>query len=375
MQSLRRMVRPLLLGVLIALLAGCGSSLPPEPAATGDTVDRSRLASELYLYTWGDYFNPAVLERFEETYGVKVIMDTYSSSEELLAKLRLGDTGYDVVVPADYAVDIAVSEGLLARLDKANLPNISHLNPANVEQYYDPQNTYSVPYFGGVTGIAYNKEFFPEPPTSWAALFDPEQLRSYGGRVSMLDDEREGPGAALKYLGHSLNTTDPELLRAAEDLLLQQKPYVGVYTSADYHRRLATGETIIAQAWSGGAALAHAGLPDMPGNPNIAFVVPEEGGTRFQDNLAVVADSPNQYTAELFINYLLDPAVAAENTDFVLYQTPNLAALELLAPETQALYKTSFGPPDAETFGRLEWIKRGPDTSIFTELWSRVKGA
>ena len=370
-------MRPLRLLVLLtaiaATLAGCsaapGAPLTPEL----QSVDRERLADQLYLYTWGDYFNPEVIAGFEQAYGVTVSIDTYSSSEELLAKLRLGNTGYDVVVPADYAVDIAIREGLLARLNKENLPNLGHLNPANVGQYYDPQNTYSAPYFAGVTGIAYNTKYITEPPTSWAALFEPALLEAYKGRVSMLDDEREGPGAALRYLGHSLNTTDPAALAAAEELLRQQKPYLAMYNSADYHRKLAAEELLIAQAWSGGAALAHVGLPDLPGNPNIAFVVPEEGGTRFQDNLAVLADSPSQYTAELFINYLLDPQVAAQNTDYVLYQTPNLSALPLLALETKQLYATSFGPPDDVTLERLEWIKRGDNLTIFTELWTRVK--
>lgn len=370
MRPFRRLV-PLL--TLLALLVACGRAQQGLFLLPGG-VDHSRLAPELNLYTWGDYFNPAVLESFTATYGVEVVVETYSSSEELLAELRLGGTGYDVLVLADYAVDTATAEGLLARLDKANLPNVGHLNPDNLGQYYDPANAHSLPYFAGVTGIAYNTRYVTEPPTSWAALFEPERLRPYAGRVSMLDDEREGPGAALIYLGYSLNSTDPTALAAAEALLVRQKPYLALYSSSDFHRRLASGETVLAQAWSGGAAMAHVGLPEMPGNPDIAFVVPEEGGARFQDNLAVVAGSPRQYTAELFINYLLDPQVAARNTDYLLYQTPNLSALGLLAPETLSLYRSSFGPPDAATLGRLEWIRRGTDTAVFSELWSRVKG-
>jgi spermidine/putrescine transport system substrate-binding protein len=303
-------------------------------------------------------------------------METYDTNEDMLAKIRPGHSGYDVVVPSDYAVDIMIKEGLAAKLDKAQLPNMQYLNPDYLKLYYDPNNDYSVPYFVGTTGIAYNKKDFPTPPDSWAALFDPAQLEKYKGKVSMLDDERESIGAALIYLGKSLNDTDPKDLAAAEDLLTKQKPFLASYNSSDFNRKLASEEIVIAHAWNGSAGQAYTGLDDFPGNTNIGFVVPKEGGTIWQDNMMVVGDSPNKYTAEVFINYMLDPQVGAKNTDYVLYGTPNLAAEKLIDEKTRGVYDAGFGPPKGDLIKRLEWIKRSDaNNTVFSDIWTRVKSS
>jgi spermidine/putrescine transport system substrate-binding protein len=279
-------------------------------------------------------------------------------------------------VPSDYAVDIMIKEGLVAPLDKANIPNIRHLNPDYMNLYYDPGNVYSVPYFVGLTGIAYNKKIITTPPDSWSILFDPAQLEPYQGKVSMLDDERESIGAALVYLGKSINSTDPADLAEAEKLLQAQKPLLAAYNSSDFNRKLAGEEIVLAHAWNGGAGQAFTGLDDFPGNENIGFVIPREGGTIWQDNLMVVKDSPNQYTAEVFINYLLEPSVGAKNTDYVLYGTPNLEAFELLDPATKAVYDAGFGPPDSELVKRLQWIKRSDaNNTVFSDVWTRIKSS
>jgi len=242
--------------------------------------------------------------------------------------------------------------------------------------YYDPGNAYSVPYFIGLTGIAYNKKFFPTPPDSWAALFDPKQLEPFKGKASMLDDERESIGAALVYMGKSINDTDPKDLQAAEDLLIAQKPLLAAYNSSDFNRKLASEEVVIAHAWNGGAGQAFTGLDDFPGNPNIGFVIPKEGGTIWQDNMMIVGDSPNKYTAEVFINYMLDPQVGAKNTDYVLYGTPNLGAFKLLDPKTKAVYDAGFGPPSSELIKRLQWIERSKaNNTVFSDIWTRVKSS
>ena len=393
------------LGILGAILAACGQ--PPTPtgqsAAPGTTtpaaesatsgaptaatesaaagqgmagaaIDRSRLAQQLNFYNWSDYIDPSILEDFKAEFGVTVNMETYDSNEDLLAKIRPGSSGYDVIVPSDYAVDILIKEGKVAKLDKANIPNLRHIDPNYLSLYYDPGNDYSVPYFVGTTGMAYNKKSFPAPPDSWAALFDPAQLEQVKGKVTMLDDERETIGAALIYLGKSINETDPAALAAAEELLKQQKPYLAAYNSSDFNRKLAGEEIVLAHGWNGSAGQAYTGLDDFPGNANIGFVIPKEGGTIWQDNLMVVGDSRNQYTAEVFINYLLEPRVAARNADYILYGTPNLEAARLIKPETRAVYAVGFGPPDAELVKRLQWIKRSEaSNTVFSDIWTRIK--
>ncbi len=378
----------LLLALLVPLLAACGGAAPAPaepaaptateneasaPASEGDlAVDPTQLSDELFLYIWSDYINPEILEQFETEYGVRVNVDLYDSNESMIPKIRAGNSGYDIVVPSDYAVQSMIMDGLLAPLDKTLLPNIKHMNPDLMDLYFDPGNVYSVPYFWGTTGIAYNQKFFDEPPTSWSAIFDPAELEKIDGRFTMLEDPREVPGAALIYQGKSVNSTDAEALATAEKLLIAQKPFVASYDSSNVNLKLATEEIILAHSWSGMAGQAMYGIEDKPGNPDVRFLIPEEGGVIWMDNLAIVADSPNKYTAHVLINYLMRPDVAARNTDWVLYLTPNAAAHDLLAEETLALYEAGL-EPDKETMQRLQWIERGEQSdALFSDLWTRV---
>ncbi|MFQ3664301.1 MAG: spermidine/putrescine ABC transporter substrate-binding protein, partial [Chloroflexaceae bacterium] len=363
----------------IALLAACGGgaaspgneyggggATTPAGGTPAEGVDRNRLARELYFYNWSDYIDPDLLAQFEATYGVRVIVDTYDSNEDMIAKLRAGNSGYDLVAPSDYAVTIMAAEKLAAPLDATLLPNLVHLDPDLLDQPFDPGNVISVPYLYGITGIAYNARSFPEGVDSWSALFDTNAIAAYRGKFSMLDDERETPGAALRYLGHSLNETDPAILRQVEALLIAQKPYLAAYNSADVNRKLASEEYVMAHAWSGSALQARNGLEgEFEGNPDIRFVIPREGGMIWMDNLVIVADSPNSYTAHVFINFLLDPEVAARNAEWTGYLTPNLDALPLLSEELQALYAEGFAPDD-EVRQRLEWAVRNEQTAVFT---------
>lgn len=372
-----------MLALLVPLLAACGAAAPTEPAATegeasapaaeGDAaVDANQLADELFLYIWSDYIDPQILEDFEAEYGVRVNVDLYDSNEAMIPKIRAGNSGYDIVVPSDYAIQSMVVDGLLAPLDKDLLPNLENLNPDLLDLYFDPGNVYSVPYFWGTTGIAYNQKFFDEPPTSWSAIFDPAELEKIDGRFTMLEDPREVPGAALIYQGQSVNATDEAALTAAEELLTVQKPFVASYDSSNVNLKLATEEIILAHSWSGMAGQAMYGIEDKPGNPDVRFLIPEEGGVIWMDNLAIVADSPNQYTAHVFIDYLMRPDVAARNTDWVLYLTPNATAREMLSDETLTLFENGL-EPDAETLERLQWIERGEQSDeLFSDLWTRV---
>lgn len=376
----------LVLALTLVLLAACGGGTaspgneyggggaPQTTDMPAGGVDRNKLSRELYFYNWSDYINPELLAQFEAEYGVRVIVDTYDSNEDMIAKLRAGNSGYDLVVPSDYAVTIMAAEKLAAPLDKSLLPNLVHLDPDLLNQPFDPDNAISAPYFYGITGIAYNVKSFPEGINTWSAVFDTSAIAAYRGKLSMLDDERETPGAALRYLGHSLNETDPAILRQVEELLIAQKPYLAAYNSADVNRKLASEEYVMAHAWSGSALQARNGLEgEFAGNPDIRFVIPEEGGMIWMDNLVVVADSPSSYTAHVFINFLLDPEVAARNAEWTGYLTPNQDALPLLSEDLQALYAEGFAPDD-EVRQRLEWAVRNEQTAVFTDLWTVVKG-
>lgn len=380
----------LTLALLLPLLAACGGGEAISPgneygssgetdssggaAAPADGVDRSRLSQELYFYNWSDYIDPSILEEFEAQYGVRVIYDTYDSNEDMIAKVRAGNSGYDIVVPSDYAVETLAVEDLALPIDKTLLTNLEHMDPGYMGIYFDPENQISVPYMVGLTGIAYNSEFFPDSVDSWAAIFDQAQIANYSGKFSMLDDERETPGAALRFIGQSLNSTDPAALQQAQEILIAQKEYLAAYNSADVNRKLASGEYVIAHTWSGTAMQARNGLGDeFTGNPNINFVIPKEGGTIWMDNLVILKDSPNAYTAHIFINFLMQPDIAARNAEYIGYITPVKDAVPLLSQETRDLYAAGFAPNE-EMLKRLEWIERSDATVAFTDLWTVVKG-
>ncbi len=336
--------------------------------AAGRCGDPDKLSDQLNVFNWADYMDPDILTQFQEECGVKVQEDIFSSNEDMLAKIQAGNSGYDVIVPSDYAIDIMVKAGLLAELDKSNIPNFKNLNPNNMSLYYDPENKYSVPFQWGTSGIAYNVQEFPDgPPDSWAVIFDPEQVCQHKGFVSVLDDERETIGAALQYLGYSYNDTDPAHHEEAKTLLQAQKECLAGYNSDNVHQTLAAEEVVLAHTWSGATALGRAE------NENIYFVIPKEGGAIWQDNVAIPRDAPHKYTAEVFINYLLEPEIGAQLSNYTYYFTPNEAAEPLLDPEYHDLLESGGMMIDDETYKGLEWIKRDQEALIFSDTWTAVK--
>jgi spermidine/putrescine transport system substrate-binding protein len=341
-----------------------------EAASTGgwDCGDRSKLGTTLNIFSWADYFpeedDNNILADFEEACGVEVTLDTYPSNEDMAARIRAGNAGYDIIVPSDYMVDILKQENRLLKLDQSVLTNLKNLDPNQRSLYYDPNNEYSVPFQYGMTGIAFDSTKVNPAPDSWAVLFDPEQLTAYQNQASMLDDEREGVGAALRFLGYSYNSTDPEELAEAQAVLEATKPLLAGYDSENVQNTLSSGEVVIAQAWNGQASLAKAE------NPNIQWIVPKEGGAIWQDNLAIPADAPQPYAAHVFINNVLDAAVGARITDFTGFLTPNAASVPLLAEETRAL---QFQPTE-DMRDRLEWIERKGDSALYSDVWTAVKG-
>lgn len=346
------------------------SEFTPGGTATGewDCGDTTKLSDNLAIFSWADYWpeedDNNILTDFEEACGVQVTVDTFPSNEDLAAKLRAGNSGYDIIVPSDYMVEILATEGRLAKLDTSLLPNMANLDPNQLNLYYDPNNDYSVPYQYGATGIAYNRDQVNPAPDSWGALLDPQQLQAISGGSSMFDDERESVGAALKYLGFSYNSTDPAQLEQAKQVLLAQKPLLTRYDSESYSQGLSSGELVIAQAWNGNASLAKSE------NDSIEWIVPKEGGVIWQDNLAIPADAPNSYTAHVFINNVLDGQIGARITNYTYYQTPNKAAEPFIDEEVKAI---QFIPTEEER-QRLEYIERKGDPAIYSDVWTQVKG-
>jgi spermidine/putrescine transport system substrate-binding protein len=336
---------------------------------SGRCGDTAQLADEIQLYTWVEYIDPAIKEQFEAECGVRVVETNFDSNETLLATLQAGSTGYDIIVPSDYMVQILVSEGMLEALDYGNIPNIANMGAAHVNQYFDPEQAYTVPYFWGTSGFAVDTSVVADPAPSWKTVFEPSD--EVCGQISLLDDQRETLGAALIYLGYSLNDTDPAHLEQARDLLIEHSECVKAYDSQSNDDLIIQGETAVAHIWTGDAILA--GDPDAGGRESIVYIIPEEGCVIWQDNMAVPVGAPNKYTAEVFMNYLADPEIAAQNATFVGYGTPNEAAKEFLDADmlgNNGIY------PDAQTMTRLEWIEDvGDALTLYDRMWTEFKAA
>ncbi|MCB0128107.1 MAG: spermidine/putrescine ABC transporter substrate-binding protein, partial [Caldilineaceae bacterium] len=250
--------------LLLSACAGTAGS-PGESPDSGDSSggnasaitsercgDPSKLSDSVSFYNWTDYIDPEVLTMFEEECGVKVVYDTFSSNEDLLAKLQAGATGYDLIVPSDYMVSIMRELNMLKELDHSNIPNLTHIYPRFAEAPYDPGNVYTAPYQWGTTGIGYNLEATGEIPDSWEWIFNPEKAAQFDGKISLLNDQRELIGAVLKYLGHSMNSVDPAELEEAKQTILAIKPYVATFDSDSFGDILVSGEVVIGHGWSGG---------------------------------------------------------------------------------------------------------------------------
>lgn len=346
--GVRRAAGPGLAGLLI--LSG-PFLLAPETAAGGRVLN---------LYIWSNYIAPETLARFERRHGVKVNVDLYDTNEALLAKLQTGKLAYDVICPSNYPVEILLRQGRLRPLDRSALPHLVNVDPRFLDREYDPGNRYTAPYFWGVTGIAYDTRRVARVD-SWGALWD----ERYAGRILMLDDPREAFGAALKWMGQSLNASDPALLRRAQALLVRQKPLVRAYNSSNFEDVLLARDVWIAQGWNGQIARV------LEQDPGLAFVVPKEGAPTYLDSLAIPVDAPHPELAHAFIDFTLEAEIAAEICRTMKYSSPNRAALELLPAsvrENPAIF------PPAEVLDRLELMRDiGAAVPLYERLWTEVK--
>ncbi len=255
------------------------STTASTPSGGGCAVDQTD--GDLNFYNWSDYIDPDLVTAFEDQYGVSVVQDFYDSNETMLAQIQAG-VNYDLIVPSDYMVSIMIDEGLLLALQKDAIPNLSNLDPKFTNLPYDPDGAYSVPYQWGTTGIGVDLSVVGEDyDPSWALLLDADTTKEYPGGVSLLNDPREAMGAALKYLGYSLNETSDDALQAAADVIA--KDNVTVFDSDTYPDNLVNGEVSVAHGYSGDffTTFAEADNPD-----NFAYIIPKEGATLWTDNMA-----------------------------------------------------------------------------------------
>jgi spermidine/putrescine transport system substrate-binding protein len=318
---------------------------------------------KLNLYNWGDYINPEVLDRFAEEFGVDVSLDTYSSNEEMLAKIQSGATGYDIIFPSVHMQDIMHTLNLLEKTDINQHPDFANIDPDSLLAKTDPSGEYCLPYAWGTVGIVYNKTLVPEL-SSWEEFFAiPETT---GARITLLDDMREVMAIGLIMTGHSVNSTDPEAIQQATDYLIARKPDVSAFTY-DTQALIASGDIAAGHFFVGVNIL----VKEQP--ETLAYTIPAEGATMYQENACVLASAPNKENARKFLEFYLRPEIAALNVAQQMNGTPNLPARALTPDYIKEDPNINLS---AETMARLEMFEElGNAIRLYDRAWNRVRTA
>ena len=343
-----------------------GSEPPPSAAATATptaTPEPTPVPSPegaLNVYNWADYIGEKTIKNFQDKYGIKVQYDFFPDADTMLAKISTGNSGYDVTFPTSINVPSLAQRNLIQPLDLGLIPNAANLGTEWQNPAYDPNNQHSMPYMWWTTGVAYDSKKVDGTPDSWDLLWDSQ----YGGKMAMLDDYREVFSAALFKLGFDINTTDDAQLDQALALLQQQKPLLRTYTTDDIGV-LSSGDAWIMHAW--GADVYQV----TPDRPSVKYYLPKEGAVRGSDTMVLLAGAQHPIAAQLFINYMLDAQVAADNTNYIGYMGPNEAAKQFIDPTILADPTVN---PSAATIASLQEIQDlGDDEQKYHSRWSTLR--
>ena len=326
---------------------------------------RSGVNGEVYVYCYGDYFDPMILEDFEAETGIRVIPDYYDTAEEMYTVLENNATTYDCVCTSDYIIQRMIANDMLAELDKDAMPEISNIADVYMKksESFDPGNKYSVPYQLGISGILYNKKMVGDVEIdSWSDLWN----EKFAGSMVMPDSVRDAFMIGLKKNGYSINSTNEAEIKQAADDLIKQKPMVYKYANDSARDLLANGSAAVGVVWNG----EYIYTKDL--NEDVEFVIPEEGSEFFIDSWMIPKDAINKDKAEAWINYLCKAEVAAKNFDYLYYTTPNEAALELIDEEylnEEAVFPTEETIEQCESLVTLD----AKSTELYSDYWKKVK--
>lgn len=341
--------------------AAVGLSVTALPKFAGAAEEK-----KLNFYNWDTYIGETTLDDFQAASGIEVTMDLFADNDELFAKLREGNPGYDVIVPSNDYVARMIAADMLEPLDKSKIPNTKHLYPRFLEdESFDPGRNFSLPYMWGTIGIGYRKSKVDSPPDSWKWLYDSDK---YSGKIALLADCGTILQMGLKYLGHSINTTDPAEIKAAEELLIAQKPHIKAFAEDNGQDLLAAGDVDLTMEWNGDIAQL------MSEDDDIGYVVPKEGGLIWEDTLCIPKGAPHPENAHTFINYIYEPEANMAIAEFIEYATPNKTAADGMDDD----YRTNpaIFPPD-EVIAKSESAKYlGEDINrLMDEACTRVFAA
>jgi spermidine/putrescine transport system substrate-binding protein len=351
---------------VIAIILTAAFVLVPLFALSSCSDDRQTVN----VYNWGEYISDGrdgsinVIKEFEKQTGIKVNYTTFATNEELYSKLKGGGASYDVIFPSDYMISRLIKENMLEKIDFDNVPNYANIMEEYKDFEFDPENEYSVPYTWGTVVLIYNTKYVTKPVDSWNILWDAD----YAGKIIMFHNSRDAFGIALQKLGFSPNTTDfGELEKAAAELEKQKKVVQGYYMDETFSK-MESGEAYIAPYYAGDA------LTMMGENPDLAAVYPVEGTNLFVDSMCIPKGAKNKEAAEKFIDFMCEAEIAAANSEFIGYSTPNAAAYELLDED---LKNDEIPYPDDEVLAKAVMYINLPDevNKKIDDLWTEIRGS
>jgi spermidine/putrescine transport system substrate-binding protein len=358
------------ISALAAITAACGGDDDGSGAGGTTTETTPQLSgTTLYYYNWAEYVNPKTYTDFTKKTGVKIKKDFYASNEDLQAKLQAGGTGYDLVCPSNYAVKIMAEANLLQEIDRSRLPTVEKNIDSRFDQLTDVENRYAVPKDWGTTGYMYRKDLVKARPTSWRDFFDLTK-GELSKKVTMIDSNPEIIGSTLVMLGHSYNSEDEGELDEAKQELMQLKPHILAITSAptQFRGMLQRGQSHMHLGWNGDAAFVAAKKPTT-------YVVAEEGGEFWVDSYCIPEGANNPDAAYAWIDFVYDPKVNAQETEFTYYGPAVKKELLEGVLDEEILNNPTVYPPD-QLLEKLEPNKvSAKGNRIRNRIWTEFKAA
>ena len=364
----------------ISLLAACGGSKPGKGSAERAAADAADSGKVVNLYIWSDYLAQNTLSDFEKQTGIKVNVSYFDANETLETKLLAGSSGFDVVVPTASYFERQIKAGVYLTLDKSKLPNLKNMDPELMARValHDPGNAHGVIYMWGTNGIGYNekmvKELMPDAPLdSWRLVFDPavaSKIAKCG--ISVLDSPAEMMRVVLSYLGRDPNSQKPEDAAAAEDTLLKIRPYIRNINSSEYIEALANGDLCVAVGYNGDILQARDRARDANKGVDVKYVVPKEGSILWFDMLAIPKDAPHPDAAYAYINYIMEPKVTADITNFKRFANANAASTPYVL-ESVKNDPSIYPPPELRQKLAVQLADSPEQTRAITRLWQKFK--
>jgi spermidine/putrescine transport system substrate-binding protein len=358
-QTRRQFLQTSVAAMVASSLSSCGWTL-----AEVKTTPNTQVSSDtLYIYTWAGYTDQDLLDRFREETGLKVVADVFDSNEAMLARLQAGGAGaYSIIYPSEYMVQKMATLGLLTELDHSLLVGLEDLFPQFQNPGYDPGDRFSVPISWGTTGLIFNSKTLKNYPQDWNYLWENKEKLSK--RFTLLNDVREVMGATLRMLGYSYNATDANQIRQAYEKLVTLRPAIASFTTDSWRPQMIVGDLLIAMCYSSDAAEI------MEENEDLRYITPDSGSSLWTDTMVIPKSAPNPDAAYKWINFMLQPDIAATLVERLKFATPSRLAYERL-PESLRNDPTLF-PPES-VIARSEAISPvGEATEIYERYWTQL---